>query len=152
MTKPTADKSVEADDEKLQYSTINCTPMACPLAGKKLTKKLLKTVRKAAKQKHVKRGVKEVSKALRKGEKGLVVLAGDIYPHDVISHLPIMCEEIGVTYCYVPSKSLLGAAACTKRPTSVLMVSEIKKKGAEYEEALDACAAEMKELPVLPVH
>lgn len=71
----------------------------------------------------MRRGVKEVVKALRKGEKGFCVIAGDISPIDVITHLPIMCEDRQVPYFYVPSKVDLGSAACTKRPTSCILVS-----------------------------
>ena len=48
--------------------------IAVPLAGKKLTKKLFKVSKKAAASKILKRGVKEVVKALRKsdGFKGCV--------------------------------------------------------------------------------
>ena len=53
-----------------------------PLASKKSTKKLYKLVKKASSVKYIRRGVKEVVKGLRKGEKGLAVLAGDIYPVD----------------------------------------------------------------------
>ena len=84
-----------------------------PLASKKSTKKLHKLVRKAASSKHIRRGVKEVIKALRKGESGLVILAGDIYPIDVISHLPVYLEEKNIPYLFVPSKFDLGAAAST---------------------------------------
>ena len=82
-------------------------------------------------------------KALRKGEKGFCIIAGgmlyyfnyylitstsrilfiDINPVDVISHLPILCEDKQVPYFYVPSKQDLGEAACTKRPTSCILVS-----------------------------
>lgn len=82
-------------------------PFAKPLASKKLNKKVLKTVKKASKAKNVKRGVKEVVKALRKGEKGLVVIAGDISPADVISHIPVLCEDRSRPFshrrmCYLP--------------------------------------------------
>ncbi len=54
-----------------------------------MAKKLFKLTKKASKSRgHVKRGVKEVVKALRKGEKGLVVLAGDISPIDILSPYP----------------------------------------------------------------
>ncbi len=98
--------------------------IAKPLAGEKLQKKLLKLVKKSGKSKSVRRGVKEVQKALRKGGKGtgLCVLAGDISPIDVISHLPILCEENDVPYVYVNSKAELGAAGSTKRPTSVVLI------------------------------
>jgi H/ACA ribonucleoprotein complex subunit 2 len=81
----------------------------------------------------------------------IVVFAGDISPIDVISHIPVMCEEAEVAYCYVPSKQLLGEAGATKRPTSVVMIPASKKNGAEYEENYDECAKEMKGLPIVPV-
>jgi len=96
--------------------------MARPLAREKLLKRALKVVRKASKVKKVRRGVKEVQKALRKNQKGVCVLAGDISPIDVISHLPVLCEDHSVPYVFVPSKSDLGAAAATKRPTSCIMI------------------------------
>lgn len=99
------------------------SPVATPVAGKKLHKRLYKLVAKAAAGKVLRRGVKEVVKALRKGEKGLLVLAADIHPVDVISHIPVFAEEQGVPYVYVKSKAELGAAAATKRPTSVVLVA-----------------------------
>jgi H/ACA ribonucleoprotein complex subunit 2 len=48
--------------------------------------------------------VKEVVKALRKSESGLCVLAADISPIDVISHIPVLCEDTNVPYIYVSSK------------------------------------------------
>lgn len=75
------------------------------MADKKLSKKLFKTVKRASKARQLKRGVKEVVKALRKGEKGLLLLASNITPIDVISHLPVLAEETkGIEYCWVLSK------------------------------------------------
>ena len=111
--------------------------IAQPLAGKKLHKRVFKLVGKAAASKSLKRGVKEVVKALRKGEKGLCIIAGDISPIDVISHIPGLCEDCSVPYIYVESKSDLGASAATKRPTSVVLISA-SKKGGEKEKELFA--------------
>ena len=99
-----------------------------PLASKKSTKRAHKLVKKASSAKHIRRGVKEVIKGIRKNEKGLCILAGDIYPLDVISHLPVLLEESGIPYIFVPSKQELGAAASTKRPTSVVLVKDPSKK------------------------
>lgn len=96
--------------------------IAKPLADEKLTKKVLKLAKRAAKRRQIKRGVKEVVKALRKGAKGVVVLAGDISPIDVLTHIPVVCEDAGVAYVYVPSKEELGAAALSKRPTSCMLL------------------------------
>jgi H/ACA ribonucleoprotein complex subunit 2 len=98
-----------------------------PLASKKSTKKVHKLVKKAASSKQIRRGVKEVVKAIRKNEKGLAILAGDIYPIDVISHIPILLEEHNIPYIFVPSKFDLGAAASTKRPTSCVLVRATAK-------------------------
>lgn len=57
----------------------------------------------------------------------MVVLAADISPMDVISHIPVLCEDHGVPYVFVPSRAELGAASNTKRPTSIVLIS--KEKG-----------------------
>lgn len=46
------------------------SPIAVPLADAKLKKRTLKLVKKAAQGKQLRRGVREVVKALRKGSKG----------------------------------------------------------------------------------
>ena len=84
----------------------------------------------AAAHRTLKRGVKEVVKALRKSPAdsstlpiGIVVLAADISPMDVISHIPVLAEDHHIPYIYVTSRAELGMAGMTKRPTSVVMVS-----------------------------
>jgi len=118
--------------------------LSSPLASKKSTKKAHKLVRKATQSKILRRGVKELVKGLRKNEKGLAILAGDVYPLDVISHLPVLLEEHGVPYLFVPSKRDLGAAACTKRPTSCVLVVEKKGKEMEGKDLFDGLVEEAK--------
>jgi H/ACA ribonucleoprotein complex subunit 2 len=118
--------------------------LSSPLASKKSTKKAHKLVRKATQSKILRRGVKELVKGLRKNEKGLAILAGDVYPLDVISHLPILLEEHGVPYLFVPSKRDLGAAACTKRPTSCVLIVEKKGKEMEGQDLFDGLVEEAK--------
>ncbi|KAG5209064.1 hypothetical protein JEQ12_016629 [Ovis aries] len=98
---------------------------------------------KAVKQKQIRRGVKEVQKFINKGEKGIMVLAGDTLPIEVYCHLPVMCEDRNLPYVYIPSKTDLGAAAGSKRPTCVIMV----KPHEEYQEAYDECLEEVQALP-----
>lgn len=113
-----------ADSENATYEdkTKFCSVIAKPLANEKLCKKVLKLAKKAAKRKQLKRGVKEVVKSLRKNVKGICILAGDISPIDVLTHIPIVCEDHNIPYIYVPSKEELGAAALSKRPTSCMLV------------------------------
>ena len=114
-----------------------------PLASKKSSKKVHKLVKKASSAKLIRRGVKEVVKALRKGEKGFCIIAGDISPIDVISHVPIMCEDRSIPYIYVPSKHDLGTAASTKRPTSCVLISP--KSDFAEKDLYDKLAAEARE-------
>lgn len=91
--------------------------------------------------KSIHRGVKECEKAIKKcplksanpgstDVPGLVIIAGDISPMDVIMHFPILCEEHNVPYLFVKSRADLGVAACTKRATSVVMLKPVGKKPA----------------------
>lgn len=59
-------------DEEYEKAIKFCAPIAKPLASQKLCKKVLKLCKKATKSKQVKRGVKEVVKAIRKKNKGCV--------------------------------------------------------------------------------
>ena len=122
--------------------------IAKPMAKKKLTKKLYKAVKKAQKAKRLKRGVREVVKGLRKSEKGVVVLAGDVSPilgcH--LAHTCVLSEEKGVPYSDVPSQKGLGAAALTKRPTSVVII----QLNEEYKKLYDECYSSVDALP-LPI-
>lgn len=67
----------------------------------------------------------------------LVIIAGDLSPIDVISHLPVLCEDHSVPYAFVSSKLALGTAAATKRPTSCVLipvgVSKAGKGGEEWD-------------------
>merc|ERR1711937_619289 len=131
-----------SDDE--ETPEIEVQPFAKPLADAKLSKKLFKCIKKATKAKQVLRGVKEDVKAVRKGTKGICVIAGNISPMDVISHLPILCEDNDVPYIYVRSKEELGAAALTKRPTSCMLVAPKLKKDLEAPEGYDELVKKVK--------
>lgn len=55
---------------------------------------------------------------------------------DVISHIPVLCEDHGIPYVFVTSRAELGASAATKRPTSVVMVTP--KSGKKGKKDLEA--------------
>ena len=137
QTAPTSSRSYE---ELIELASV----IAKPMAGRKLTRRLYKTVRKAKKAKKLRRGVREVVKALRKNEKGVVLLAGDVSPIDVISHIPVFCEEKEVPYCYVPSRKDLGLAGGTQRPTSVVLI----QSGKDFEDIYQECHGLVSGLPM----
>ena len=142
----TEKKSSKKDGPSYEDRVEAVNIIAKPLASKKSTKKAHKLVKKASQAKHIRRGVKEVVKGLRKGEAGLAILAGDIYPLDVYSFLPLLLEEKNIPYLFVPSKQDLGAAACTKRPTSVVLIKTLKKDTDQsVKELMDTLTKEAKE-------
>lgn len=145
---PSTPSAASSQEEQRPYEELVTlvNAIANPLASKKLTKKLYKLVKKSQKAKRLKRGVREVVKGLRKDEKGVVILAGDVSPIDVISHIPVFCEDKGVPYCYVPTRKDLGAAAFTKRPTSVVMVQSAE----DYKTLYEDCHSTVDALP-LPI-
>ena len=114
-----------------------CSPIANPLIGGKLVQRTYKLVKKANSAKKLRRGVPEVVKAIRKGAKGIVIIAADIFPVDVVSHLPVFCEEKGIPYAFVPSRQQLGAACATKRAASAVMVLGGDASLAKYFEQVD---------------
>lgn len=121
----------------------NCTKIATPMVDKKLAKKVYKSIAEAKQNKNnLRRGLKEVTKALKKKEKGFVVFAGDVRPIDIYCHLIPWCEKLDLPYCFTPSKQLLGATISSKRPTCVLLVNDaLKGKSSTYGKALEGVAA-----------
>lgn len=88
----------------------------------------------------------------------LLILAADITPIDIISHLPVMSEEAQIPYVFVSSKEELGHASSTKRPTSCVMVcpdskragkrkeGEKSEKDDDYRELYEECCKEVAKL------
>ncbi|KAJ3699276.1 H/ACA ribonucleoprotein complex subunit 2-like protein [Rhynchospora pubera] len=136
-----SDSETERSAAKEKKKLNSLMPIAKPLAGKKLCKRTFKLVRRAAESKCLRRGVKEVVKSIRRNQKGLCVIAGNISPIDVITHLPILCEENSIPYIYVPTKEDLANAGATKRPTCCVLVTTKPAKGeldAEVKEKLQS--------------
>lgn len=130
------------------------SPVAEPLLDGKALKRSLKLIQLASTRereerskskegsrpkkniKLLRRGVHEVTKSLRNGEVGLVFLASDVFPIEICAHLPILCEEKNVPYAYICSKKSLGHAFKSKRPASVIMITNPPEEGEEDEDSL----------------
>jgi H/ACA ribonucleoprotein complex subunit 2 len=78
--------------------------IANPLSNDALRSKILKLARHLNREKKLKRGVKDVVKSIRKGATGICIIAADVTPADVISHIPILCEDNDIPYIYVRSR------------------------------------------------
>jgi large subunit ribosomal protein L7Ae len=73
-----------------------------------LVSPIYEAIRVAQQSGKVKKGTNEVTKAIERGISKLVIIAEDVEPPEVVAHLPILCEEHGIPYGFVPSKQELG--------------------------------------------
>ncbi|KAK0183400.1 hypothetical protein PV327_001446 [Microctonus hyperodae] len=129
-----SEETVAAESITYEDKLKNCNAIAHPMAPKKLTKKIYKLIKKASKQKtYLRNGLKDVQKHIRKGEKGLVIFAGDVYPIEIMCHLPIVCEDKELPYCFVPSRQDIGTAMGVKRGSLMVLI----KEHADYKELYD---------------
>jgi len=73
-----------------------------------LVSPILEALRVAASSGKVKKGTNEATKAIERGSSKLIVIAEDVEPPEVVAHLPILCEEQGAAFVFVPTKQELG--------------------------------------------
>ena len=66
----------------------------------------------------LRKGTNEVTKVVERGEAQFVVMAEDVQPEEILAHMPLLCEEKGVPYAYVPSKQELGVATGLGKATA----------------------------------
>lgn len=128
-------------DQKLKFVSI----IAQPMAGKKLAKKLFKLMRKASKQsrkEQLRIGLKEVQLRIRKGERGIIVFAGDVTPIEIMCHLPGICESKDLPYIYVPFRTDISSAIGVRRPALMVLI----KTHSEYQDLYDECETKIREL------
>jgi len=71
---------------------------------------IYEAIRVANESGKVRKGTNEATKAIERGISKLVIIAEDVEPPEVVAHLPILCEEQGAAYAFVPSKQELGKA------------------------------------------
>ena len=73
-----------------------------------LVNPIYEALRVASSSGKVKKGTNEATKAIERGTSKLVIIAEDVEPPEVVAHLPILCEEQGAKYAFVPSRQELG--------------------------------------------
>ncbi|XP_063712871.1 H/ACA ribonucleoprotein complex subunit 2-like protein [Symsagittifera roscoffensis] len=125
-----------------------CAPIAKPMASRRLTKQIYKLLRKVQEGGIRKDccfyGNKAVMKHLRHGvKKGFVVLAGDVSPIDLLSHIPVFAEEKDIPYVFVPSQDDLASAVGTNA-TMCVFVSYHENVAKYY----NSCLEEITSMPM----
>lgn len=82
---------------------------------------------KTPKPKHIKFGLNHVTTLVEQNQAKLVVIAHDVDPIETIVHLPALCRQKNVPYCFVRGKANLGKLVHMKTATC-LALTEVNKE------------------------
>jgi len=91
-------------------------------------RKILQAVESSKNTGKVKIGTNETTKAVERGIAKLVVIAENVEPKEVVVHLPVICNEKKIPFCYVKDKNELGRSAGIGVSTASIAVIEGDKK------------------------
>lgn len=87
-----------------------------------LSSQALESVEKSVSTGKIAKGTNEVTKQIERGAAKLVLMAEDVTPEEILAHVPLLCEEKGIPYGYVPSKQELGNAAGLAVATAAIAI------------------------------
>ena len=93
-------------------------------APEELQNKAYEAVEGARDSGAIRKGANEVTKAVERGEAKIVIMATDVTPEEILAHIPLLCEEKGIAYTYVPSKTELGSSAGLEVATAAIAIVE----------------------------
>jgi large subunit ribosomal protein L7Ae len=111
--------------------------------SKELANKIYEAIELARDTGKLRRGTNEVTKAIERGIAKLVIMAEDVEPQEILAHLPLLCEEKGIPYCYVPKKQELGRASGLEVSSASIAIVELGNAKESIEELI-AKLAELK--------
>lgn len=101
---------------------------------KELGTQIYEAVEKARSTGRVAKGANEVTKQVERGVAKFVVMAEDVTPEEILAHVPLLCEEKGIPYGYVPSKAELGNAAGLPVGTAAVAILDVGTAGEAVED------------------
>ena len=102
--------------------------------SKDLFEKAYELIELARQSGKIRKGANEVTKIVERGQAKMVVMATDVQPEEILMHMPLLCEEKGTPYVYVPSKQELGAAAGLEVQTASVAIMDAGKGKAALED------------------
>lgn len=91
---------------------------------KELIPQILETLSTAKDSGKVRKGVNETTKSIERKTAQFVLIAEDVQPEEIVVHLPVLCEEKGVPYAYIPTKKDLGKAVGIAVGTSSVSIED----------------------------
>lgn len=73
----------------------------------------------------IRKGMNEVTKSIERTFAKLVIMAEDVSPPEILFHIPLICEEKGIPYCYVSTKKELGNSARINVASSAIAIENV---------------------------
>ena len=86
--------------------------------------KALEAVTVANDSGRLRKGANESTKGIESGSAQLVLIAEDVEPEEVVMHLPVLCQEKGVPFVFIPTKKELGGAAGLPVPCAAITIEK----------------------------
>ncbi|EHY66464.1 H/ACA ribonucleoprotein complex subunit 2 [Nematocida ausubeli] len=78
--------------------------MPVPISRTILVAEAVSALPNIMKRPECKRGIKAIQRCLLKKEEGIVVMAADVAPFDLVSHIPALCSASNVPLFYISSR------------------------------------------------
>jgi len=72
----------------------------------------------------IRKGTNETTKSIERGRAQLVLIAENVEPPEIVAHLPLLCDERGAPYVYVPDKYRIGESIGLNIPSSAAAIVE----------------------------
>ncbi|MBY9014958.1 MAG: ribosomal L7Ae/L30e/S12e/Gadd45 family protein [Candidatus Lokiarchaeota archaeon] len=104
-----------------------------PDALKNDIKNLLSTI-SGTRDSKLRKGMNETTKSIERSLAKLVIMAEDVSPPEILFHIPLLCEEKSIPYCYVSTKKELGNSARINVASSAITIENV---GTGNDRALD---------------
>ena len=89
----------------------------------------------------IKFGLNHVTTLVEEKKAKLVVIASDVDPIELVVWLPALCRKLGVPYCIVNNKGLLGKFVHQKKAAALALVNIRGEDNAALERVLDTANA-----------
>ncbi|KAM7196491.1 50S ribosomal protein L30e-like protein [Naviculisporaceae sp. PSN 640] len=119
---------------------------AWPKAEDSLVQELLDLVQASSHLRQLKKGANEATKSVSRGTSELVIMAADTQPLSIVLHIPLLCEDKGVPYVFVPSKVALGRAAGVSR--AIIAVSITSNEASDLNSKIRAIRDKVERLAI----
>ncbi|KAJ3449919.1 nhp2-like protein [Anaeramoeba flamelloides] len=138
------EKKKTTEKKKTQNDNGGFDLRAKPLAKDQIKIKILDLVSEANSYQLVRKGANEATKMLNRSQAEFIVICADVIPLEILLHLPLLCEDKNIPFCFLPSSVALGkSCGLTRRITACAV---IKSERNPIQRKIDSLKAEMEQM------